>query len=1723
MRFSRSIETTITYFSDHSCALLFLVSLVPPLPHEKSEPTWHLTNTSLRSILAIDLGSTALRAAFVECKDPHHCYPVQNVEHARNNRKTGVPFTGMGDFSVACCPLADDPMAKIGAAAESEPGHISAKYLMYILAQVDDSVMADYPLSSGILDMKNHTELLDDCRVILGKLFHGLKERVDAFARKKRLCFDDIVLTIPAQWDSTFEKIYTAIIESVFTYDEDGKKVKKEVHFCGEADALARYVIIKEEGELEDWEIVLFLDFGGHSMSYSLMELKRTKGSMTFFELDSGGCAGGSEMWSHQVRLLIANTLQHMGVADPHGAIAFEYLQKFNDEKSTVINEMGLDKPVSLLSTAEPGRIDLPREEVRRCFDTALAKPFRMAKQQLRKLKAYKDRGIGVVVAGGTLLSTTAQNAVFNGSGIPEERIKHTANIDITWLSSCNCQGAALAHAQKMTVGQFFENGAVVALQQMSGRGSTRGWENIASLLVSNDKTYEVSLYNAYKDAEFKVVCHPGYSEEGKNAGENSEEGPNTIVSIPIGECYDLYQLRPQMAGTLTFEASLTSPSGTASSERTLHVKISRRARKNGPIVEVKELDLPLCIDPGHNAVHVDFDVLGEEERKRQEELLGGKRSSSKKKSATSEASRTKRKRKDTDTEPAQPSKRPRTRAAPGDDGKLQQLDYYANEPGAVTSPGYKKKRKATDAPESSSTATKRARTSASTSANRADNTNNTPDNQSDEDIQQTQESVAAQDGEQNEEQPQERSNTQHASQNDDDGEFVCLTCRKTFAKKPDLDKHKKIHLAEKARMVATATTRARTQAPAATADRPAAIATATSTHTNSSFAPRSSPPKTRRRQTEQQPSTSEQPAQPQSRRSPRKQTTKKSAAVATASAAIRQQPQRQPRSHIQPPSSQQMQEARPQAGPSQVQPQAEQAPKPLEEANTSDESVILDCITVRTTPLNRNQADQAADDEEKIDDEDEDDFGNGGNADDDDDEDRPSGSGNPGFGRLLRTPKQRENGEPNLGGPSSPILGEEGGSSSRAQGIAHTNDSEGNAEDQAQVPGPSNIARLQQTHQSEVHASPSPRGNRAVSAAERTKENRREEMTEAEASSEVLTGRSSPRRPTWEEKGKAKAVDKPAGKPKPKVSLELAPANRPSLNQRGIRDYLDQSSGSGSSSSSSAAASSSRSAGAASSSRTAAAATTTNAGPSSKPPNANTGKGKGKKAQEPSKTAATTTNTTTTTTTSSAAEPPSSSASTIPASPRGAVKGKGNSTQAKAKQPASATNNTTTTTTQPPPSPHLPPLPPLGHLGGHAPSMDSYYFGPEPPNPVAKRKINSLFSPSGPIDLQRLLASTAPPPIPDRPEPSARFARSAAVQPVVQPVVAQQASVQSVVHQTPVQSVLNTPTPTPTPAALPGNDASVSGAVGQGQDRDQDQVSDRDDGSEHRRDSNGSNGANGSGEAGSGEGSDEEDSLERGTEILRSGGVKRRASQQHQDEDDDENDESSSRPSKKRKITDDETASASVAESSNNSGTRARAQQQQQQTEPTQPQQAQQPQQALQAQQAPQPQKRSRDEDNEDDEEEDQGEGSSRRARKRQRKSNNNNSNNSVSNLRSDSPIDDNSPVIFPNLAPIAAAPVARLQQQRPSQQQSSSQQRRPTAASNPAPASASASGSGARRSIGAARSTRAVAVAAARSRSTGAGAAGGRAAGPSTGRTSTGGKSSSNASTKKRKTKRS
>ena len=57
-------------------------------------------------------------------------------------------------------------------------------------------------------------------------------------------------------------EIHTKIIREVFDWDDDPDKT----FFILESDGMANFILREDAAKLRNWELVLFFEFGGHSM-----------------------------------------------------------------------------------------------------------------------------------------------------------------------------------------------------------------------------------------------------------------------------------------------------------------------------------------------------------------------------------------------------------------------------------------------------------------------------------------------------------------------------------------------------------------------------------------------------------------------------------------------------------------------------------------------------------------------------------------------------------------------------------------------------------------------------------------------------------------------------------------------------------------------------------------------------------------------------------------------------------------------------------------------------------------------------------------------------------------------------------------------------------------------------------------------------------------------------------------------------------------------------------------------------------------------------------------------------------------------------------------------------------------------------------------------------------------------------------------------------------------
>ncbi|KAK5654194.1 hypothetical protein OQA88_7625 [Cercophora sp. LCS_1] len=598
------------------------------------------TRELVEHILSIDVGSTAGREIFVEAGDPKAHVPIENTEGAAGS------IFNKADMTTLCCPFKPDPLNWIGPRARDEPEAVSLKYLLYLLVDTDDKLLERYPMSERLRNMRGNAEFKQTCRAIIVEWLKQLRRKADTKADQRAIYYNKIVFTVPFNWTKPFQEVYLDMIEEAFpdqyaADEERGVARGDNITIMAEADALAHYIIKAEWKSLQDWNTVLFIDFGGHSMasypfysghSYARFVLEdNADGSFRYYliEDDVGGSPGGGEMFLHHIGEVIVNKLKlpvwvdgrRQTVPDPEGKLAHSFTRAFQKQLVMNADDILTNKVTPLYLQQSQGTvcISLCAEEIRDCFRRGLASPLALAKQQLELLaeRANADTNVraGVIVAGGGLRSDTAKKefkelcpAMFLDENNPQgkSKLKFADDYEAEYRSLFIARGAGQAMADQTTVPDFFNFGAGLYLQKKMNALSNDLWEDGALLALDLDGSYNRQFYTkSHQDLELKIICDPVSANRTRKVTDY-----NQFLSVKA--CYDLYNLGRLEAGTTTVKITFHNEyneGGAAISH--LEVKLTRKTGgKGAPKPKVKTVLLPLFFDKGHNCVHVDLDKL---------------------------------------------------------------------------------------------------------------------------------------------------------------------------------------------------------------------------------------------------------------------------------------------------------------------------------------------------------------------------------------------------------------------------------------------------------------------------------------------------------------------------------------------------------------------------------------------------------------------------------------------------------------------------------------------------------------------------------------------------------------------------------------------------------------------------------------------------------------------------------------------------------------------------------------------------------------------------------------------------------------------------------------------------------------------------------------------------------------------------------------------------------
>ncbi|KAH7029303.1 uncharacterized protein B0I36DRAFT_130549 [Microdochium trichocladiopsis] len=237
---------------------------------QRSTRSWsNMAQPLSKVVLSVDLGSTSLRAALMRISGGNSTrmwQKVPNPKHLHSGRLRGFEWPIKLILNDNTPGDVDRPVWRNSNVSESHE-EISAKYAILWLAECLD-LREQYCVAEPLYKSVDPNLGLKLKRGLL-ELFCALRVEVERMCKVRRMEVTKIVLTIPSQWDKVFQDIYHGIVSDAF----DGILEETRIEFVKEVEAIAHFLFRDDCYRFDGCdrpspqEMVLFLDFGGHSMA----------------------------------------------------------------------------------------------------------------------------------------------------------------------------------------------------------------------------------------------------------------------------------------------------------------------------------------------------------------------------------------------------------------------------------------------------------------------------------------------------------------------------------------------------------------------------------------------------------------------------------------------------------------------------------------------------------------------------------------------------------------------------------------------------------------------------------------------------------------------------------------------------------------------------------------------------------------------------------------------------------------------------------------------------------------------------------------------------------------------------------------------------------------------------------------------------------------------------------------------------------------------------------------------------------------------------------------------------------------------------------------------------------------------------------------------------------------------------------------------------------------
>ncbi|KAH7014319.1 uncharacterized protein B0I36DRAFT_389249 [Microdochium trichocladiopsis] len=561
-------------------------------------------------ILGLDLGSTSLRA--------YLHYPDKDIGHCVENRASinNTLRFQRGDFSSKGHPFDQSRSSTqvlpiyLGNESDSDRRAVSLKFAFYIFADAGADQLQHYYAVRPLLPRKHDARFRSRLWRGLHELFGKVRDRVHEVCQAKRFRLASIAITVPVQWTLDLADTYRALVSQVFEHEKD------QISCITETEAAAHYLFKESLPELlarrslNKNDLVLFLDFGGHTMNSCAFHVEHdSQHDPVFYQaVKPSGAGGGSEHWEYLVGEACATLVAEDAAAWDARTLSTKDRQAILNSFHQQIDLCGPGSNKGFYFRAnekDMRRFHLSSAVIDDCFEKALAGPLRRAEKDMIKVAARYSHDVLVVVTGGTSQHHAVQDRIRQMCAkhdIEREPV-FADSLEIAYSSAKIAKGATFALSSSQSVKQFLENGAAIGLQTLQdGSKKNTLWDDIAPFLMSKDRQdfkYEFSTNGA---DEFRLICDPFF--------ERHSFGGKFLHH---SKTYDLADLGKLAAGrwAITLSLATTEPTGEVLLRvQAVHKRVAHWS--TGKAISRKHRDIPLYYSTGANSVLLRSEDMGE-------------------------------------------------------------------------------------------------------------------------------------------------------------------------------------------------------------------------------------------------------------------------------------------------------------------------------------------------------------------------------------------------------------------------------------------------------------------------------------------------------------------------------------------------------------------------------------------------------------------------------------------------------------------------------------------------------------------------------------------------------------------------------------------------------------------------------------------------------------------------------------------------------------------------------------------------------------------------------------------------------------------------------------------------------------------------------------------------------------------------------------------------------